>query len=268
MINFPLLITEFILLGSVAGFSAGLLGIGGGVIVVPGLVYIFQFIPVPPKFIMQIAAGTSLAVMVPTTFCALLTHSRRGTLIWPLFSQLVLGVVIGAMIGSLLAHIAPSKILRIIFGVFLLFMAFRLWFVLTPSPKRQLPGKLGLNLFGSVVGINSGLLGIGGGVLTIPFLSSWHVVMTQAVAVSNAVSFAAAVVGMVSFAIIGMNVDGLPAWSTGFIYWPAWAPIALASLLMAPFGVKLSYRLSPTVLKRIFAVFLLIVSFQMLKVID
>ncbi len=266
MLEYSLIIMAFALLGCFAGLTAGLLGIGGGLVIVPGLAYIFQFIDVPQRYIMQIAEGTSLAIMIPTTLRALFAHLRFGIAVWPVFVRMIVGVIVGAIAGAFLAHIVKSEVLSILFGLFLLYMAFRLWFVLTPNPAHQLPGPLGLNLFGVIVGLKSGLLGIGGGVLTIPFLTRWNVSIREAVAVSNAVSFTVAIIGTISFMISGHLVGGLPKWSTGYVYWPAWLPVALVSLLVAPLGVKLSHILSPNVLKRIFAVFLLIVALQMLKV--
>jgi uncharacterized protein len=254
----------FILLGAFAGLTAGLLGIGGGLVVVPGLAFLYQWTPIPHEYLMQAAAGTSLAIMIPTTLRALQAHLRHPVSVWPVYSRLAIGVIVGAIIGAFLAHVVNSKVLEILFGVFVLYMAVRLWRESRVETMGQLPGPLGINTFGAIVGIKSGLLGIGGGVLTIPFLTRWSVPIRDAIAISNAVSFTVSIIGTVSFIISGLLVSGMPSWSTGYVYWPAWLPVAVASLLVAPWGVKLAHYFSPTILKRLFSIFLLIVGVQML----
>lgn len=256
----------FAFLGAFAGIMAGLLGIGGGLVVVPGLAFLLQYSTIPSSHLMQVAEGTSLAIMIPTTIRALFAHLKHKAEVWPVFKRMLASVIIGALAGAVLAHVVNSNVLRILFGFFVLYMAFRLWFVIQPKPQQQLPGPVGMNIFGFIVGAKSGLLGIGGGVLTIPFLTHWNVRMQDAVAISNAVSFTVSIIGTASFIISGLMVAGLPAWTTGYVYWPAWLPVSILSLFFAPMGVKLSHILSVKVLKRIFAVFLLIVAIQMLKV--
>ena len=261
------IIGGFVLLGAFAGLMAGLLGIGGGLVVVPGLALLYQFTPVPHEYTMQMAAGTSLAIMIPTTLRALYAHLKHEVKVWPVYSRMVVGVIIGAILGAFLAHVFNSKMLEILFGFFVLYMAFRIWFEShkLEHSSAKLPGMFGINIFGGIVGLKSGLLGVGGGVLTIPFLSKWGVPLRDAIAISNAVSFTVAVIGAISFIVNGLLVSGLPAWSTGYIYWPAWLPVAVVSMLVAPLGVKLAHYLSVKILKRIFAVFLLVVAVQMLK---
>lgn len=260
-------IAGFIILGAFAGLMAGLLGIGGGLVVVPGLAYIYQFTSVPHEYVMQMAAGTSLAIMIPTTIRSLSAHLRHQAKVWPIYSRLMPSVIFGAILGALLAHVFDTKILQILFGFFVLYMAWRLWSDSKVEASTTMPGIWGTNIFGTIVGVKSGLLGIGGGVLTIPFLTRWSVPIRDAIAISNAVSFTVAVIGTVSFIVSGMfHSAHLPKWSTGYVYWPAWFPVALVSMLVAPLGVKLAHHLSPKILKRIFSVFLLVVAVQMLKV--
>ncbi len=266
MLHLVLTLLAFAFLGCFAGIMAGLLGIGGGLVVVPGLAWLLQNTGIPSSHIMQVAEGTSLAIMIPTTIRALFAHLKHKAEVWPVFKRMLPSVIVGALLGAILAHVVNSNVLRILFGFFVLYMAFRLWFVIQPKPQHQLPGPVGMNIFGLIVGAKSGLLGIGGGVLTIPFLTHWNVRMQDAVAISNAVSFTVSIIGTVSFMVSGLMVVGLPQWSTGYVYWPAWLPVSLFSLVFAPMGVWLSHYFSVKVLKRIFAVFLLIVAIQMLKV--
>lgn len=265
--EYLIIISGFIVLGAFAGLMAGLLGIGGGLVVVPGLAFLYQFTPVPHEYTMQMAAGTSLAIMIPTTLRALYAHLKHEVSVWPVYSRMVGGVIAGAILGAFLAHVFNSKMLEILFGFFVLYMAFRIWFESRQleHPGKKFPDRLGINVFGGIVGLKSGLLGVGGGVLTIPFLTRWGVPLRDTIAISNAVSFTVAVIGAISFIVSGLLVTGLPAWSTGYVYWPAWLPVAAVSMLVAPFGVKLAHYLSVKILKRIFAVFLLVVAVQMLK---
>ena len=261
-----MIIAGFVVLGVFAGLMAGLLGIGGGLVIVPGLAFLYQFTPVPNEHLMQMAEGTSLAIMIPTTIRALAAHLRHQVSVWPVYSRMLGSVIFGAIAGALLAHVVNSKILQILFGFFVLYMAVRLWLESRIEAQGQLPGWLGMNIFGTIVGLKSGLLGIGGGVLTIPFLTRWSVPVRDAIAVSNAVSFTVSIIGTISFMVSGLLVSGMPPWSTGYVYWPAWLPIALVSMIVAPWGVKLAHDFSPKILKRLFSVFLLIVASQMLKV--
>lgn len=256
-----------ILLGCFSGLMAGLLGIGGGLVVVPGLAFLFQYMAVPQEHLMQMAVGTSLAIMIPTTLRALLLHLRQKAQVWPVYSRMAIAVIIGALIGAFLAHIISTRVLQILFGFFVLYMAFRLWFTREDlTQPSQIPSLSKINTLGVIAGIQSGLLGIGGGVLTIPFLVRWGVAIRDAIAISNAVSLNVAIIGAMSFMISGLWVTGLPAWATGYIVWSAWLPVSIASVCVAPFGVKWSYRLPPLLLKRIFSVLLIIVAVQMLKV--
>ncbi|MBS0349928.1 MAG: sulfite exporter TauE/SafE family protein [Proteobacteria bacterium] len=264
--HYIILIVGFIFLGAFAGIMAGLLGIGGGLVVVPGLAYLYYYTAVPHNHLMQMAEGTSLAIMIPTTIRSLLAHLQRKAEVWPIFSKLLPSVIVGAILGALLAHVVNSKVLQILFGFFVLYMAVRLWFDSRTEAQGKLPGPVGLNIFGTIVGAKSGLLGIGGGVLTIPFLTRWSVPIRDSIAISNAVSFTVSIIGTLSFIISGLMVKGMPAWSTGYVYWPAWLPVALVSMIVAPWGVKLAHHLSPKILKRIFSIFLLMVAGQMLKI--
>lgn len=262
-----ILMIGFALLGAFAGLMAGLLGIGGGLVIVPGLAYLYQFAPIPHQFLMQTAEGTSLAIMIPTTIRALLAHLKHQVNVWPIYSRMLAAVIIGAIAGAFLAHVVNSQVLQILFGFFVLYMAYQLWRQSRIDVMQaQLPGPVGMNIFGIIVGAKSGLLGIGGGVLTIPFLTRWGTPVRDAIAISNAVSFTVSIIGTISFMISGLLVSGMPANSTGYVYWPAWWPVALVSMIVAPLGVKWAHYLAPKILKRLFAIFLLVVAVQMLKV--
>ena len=258
------IILSYFLIGAFAGTMSGLLGIGGGMVVVPGLVFMFAIMKMPSSIIMHMAIGTSLAVMVITTTRALMAHLRYRIKFWSIYRRIAPGVILGTIIGAFLAHFLHSQVLKIVFAVYVLLVALKMLLERKPNPRRQLPGPVGMSLTGVVIGTKSGLLGLGGGSISIPFLIFCNVAMRTAVVVTLAIGVTIAIVGSTSFAISGLYATGLPDWSTGYIHWPAWAFVAAGSLLFAPIGAKLSHRLPAPILKRVFALFLLLVAVQLL----
>ena len=250
----------------IAGILAGLLGIGGGVVIVPVLVWIFEVNPeIPAAYLMHIALGTSLATVVTTSVSSIRSHHKRGAVQWPIVRQLIPGLVIGTLLGAILADALSSEMLRHFFAVFILFNAVQLGLNLKPPAHRKISGRLGMGIAGWIIGKLSALLGIGGGVLTVPFLLWCNVSARHAVATSAAVGFPIAVAGTIGFIATGWRIDGLPAWSTGYIYWPVFLAIAPVSLLFAPLGAKLAHALPVDGLKRLFAMYLMVVGIGMLS---
>lgn len=261
---FLLAFLGYFLLGMLAGFLAGLLGIGGGSIVVPGLVLMFQLENMPADSIMHMAAGTSLAAMVVSACVAMFAHLRRGIEIWSIYKRMILGVIFGTLCGVALASILYSRTLEMLFGIIISLMALWMFSGFNPSPHRQLPGMFGMLSIGSLIGLKSGMFGIGGGVISVPFLTYCNVSLRQILGVSIAISFTVAIIGSASFMLAGMPQIDLPKWSTGYVYWPAATGIAIISPIFAILGTKLSHRLPVEILRKIFAVFLLIVGLKML----
>lgn len=260
-----ILIAIYFLIGSVAGMLSGLLGIGGGLLVVPALAYVFShYSIVPHNLVMHVAAGTSLTVMIATTARSMWAHSKKGVSFWPIYRQFLPGVIVGTICGALLAHLLHSDILRIVFAIFILTVAVSMLLQRKANPKRGLPGRVGMSICGFAIGGKSGLLGVGGGALTIPLLVYCNVSMRVAVVVSIAVGMTVAVIGSVTFLLSGLHASGLPAHSTGYIFWPACFAVALGSVVFAPLGATFSHRLSVEFLKRIFALFLLVVGVHMM----
>lgn len=257
------IIFMYILLGAFAGTMSGMLGIGGGVIVVPGLAWLFGLQHFPHNLIMHMAAGTSLAVMIGTTLRALYAHRRHKTKFWHIYRRLLPGVIIGVILGAILAHYLHSYVIALIFATFILLISLHMLFGTQVNPRRNLPGSVGMWGAGLVVGGKSGLLGVGGGSVMVPFLLFCNVEMRTAMVVSIATSLTVAMVGTVAVGLTGMYAQGLPAWSLGYIYWPAWIAVVVGSILFAPLGAALSYRISVPLLRRIFAVFLLLVSLHL-----
>nr|VFK13399.1 MAG: Uncharacterized membrane protein YfcA [Candidatus Kentron sp. LFY] len=258
-------IASLLLLGVVAGILAGLLGIGGGVVIVPVLFWILGArAEMPTAHLMHIALGTSLATIVVTSLSSIRAHHRRGAVQWPIVGKLAPGLVIGVLLGAVVADALSSDGLRLFFAVFILLISVRLGFDIEVHPRRQLPGGAGIGIAGLFIGKISALVGIGGGTLTVPFLLWCNVPIRHAVATSAAGGFPIAVAGTAGFMATGWHVADLPAWSSGYVYWPAFAAIAPVSLLFAPLGAKLAHTLPVDVLKRLFAVYLVLVGVGML----
>ncbi|MGL4317721.1 MAG: sulfite exporter TauE/SafE family protein [Pseudomonas sp.] len=254
----------YLLLGAAAGVLAGLFGVGGGIIIVPVLVFSFTAQGFDPSVLTHLAVGTSLATIIFTSINSVLEHQRKGAVLWPVFTWMALGILLGAGLGSLTAASIQGPLLQKIIGVFAIVIAIQMGLELKPKASRGVPGKPGLTLAGVVIGWASAIFGIGGGSLTVPFLTWRSVSMQQAVATSSACGLPIALASALSFMLIGWGQPGLPQWSFGFVYLPAMVGIALTSMLFARFGARLAHKLSPRLLKRLFAVLLLVVGVNFL----
>jgi uncharacterized membrane protein YfcA len=254
----------YMMLGAAAGIMAGLLGVGGGLIIVPALAWLFHLQHLPENLIMHMAIGTSLATIIITSMSSMRAHHQHGAVLWPVFWQLAPGLVIGTLLGSKLADVLRSDTLRIIFGIFGLTVAAQIGFGIKPAPHRNLPATAGLLTAGGVIGLMSAIVGIGGGSLTVPLLTWCNTSIHKAVATSAACGLPIAVGGTVGFAFNGWVHPDLPAWSIGYVYGPALLGIGLVSMLSAPLGARLAHSLPTDILKKAFAAFLGVVGIKML----
>ena len=254
----------YLALGAFAGVMAGMLGVGGGLSIVPVLAWIFGRQPVSDALIMHLAIGTSLASIVVTSISSVRAHHRRGAVLWPAFWRLTPGIVIGAWLGAAVADVLSSAALTKIFAVFVLMVSAQMAFGAKPAPQRELPGAAGMAGTGGVIGVVSAIVGIGGGSLTVPFLIWCNIQMRQAVATSAACGLPIALAGALGFIVTGFNAADLPAWSLGYVYGPALIGVAFTSMLTAPLGAKLAHTLPTDSLKKIFAVFLAVIGTKML----
>lgn len=255
----------FLATGAAAGVLAGLFGVGGGLIVVPALAFILPTLGTAPEVVMQSAIGTSLAVVGLTAISSTRSHHARGGVLWPVFRGLAPGIVIGSLAGAAIAHHVGSRVLQLCVGIGALLIAVQMLADVTPKATRMTPGPAGLGVVGAAIGTLSALIGIGGGSLTVPYLSLHNVEMKRAVGTSAACGIPIAWAGAVGFAWNGIGVAGLPAFSLGYIDLGAFAGIAVMSVLTAPLGARLAHGLPPKRLKQAFAVFLLLVSARMLS---
>jgi uncharacterized membrane protein YfcA len=251
--------------GAVAGLLAGLLGIGGGLVIVPALAILFSSHGFGAANLMHFAVGTSLATIVATSVSSLLAHQRRGSVHWRAVRDLLPGILLGGLGGAWLARQVSSPGLGLCFGVFEILVALQLLFGATPPPHRGLPGAGVQGLAGAVIGAVSALLGIGGGTLTVPWLL-WHRVdIRVAVGTAATIGLPIALAGAVGFALGGPQEAGAsPGYSTGFIYWPAVCGIVLGSVPLAPAGARLAHYLPRPLLQRGFAVLLALIGLKMI----
>ncbi len=254
-----MIVVLYLVLGAAAGLIAGLFGVGGGLIIVPALIFSFSLQGVSTAVLTQVAIGTSLATIVFTSLSAIKTHHSKGAIDWPLVKRLTLGIVAGVVLGSLLADYLSGEFLQTIIGIYALIVAVQMGFDLKPQAAHELPKGAGLSVAGGIIGFISALFGIGGGSLTVPYLSWCRVEMRNAVATSFACGLPFAVVGLFSYMMTGWGEAELPEYSLGYIYLPAFFGIIITSTLFAKQGAKLAHFLPSHVLKRYFAILLLCV---------
>jgi uncharacterized membrane protein YfcA len=251
-----LLIAELLLLGSFAGFMAGLLGVGGGMLMVPFITLLLTLKGFPTGQVVKIAVATSLATILFTSLSSVRAHQARGAVRWPIVRALAPGIVLGGLVGAQIAKALPGQVLAALFAAFVGFSATKMLIDRKPTPSRQLPGAAGLFGTGGVIGAVSSLVGAGGAFLSVPFMTRCNVPIHHAVGTSAALGFPIALAGTVGYVIAGWDLQGLPPGTLGFIYLPALAVISAASVLTAPLGARLAHALDRRQLQRIFAVML------------
>lgn len=257
------MIIEFLLIGLLAGYLAGFLGIGGGFVVVPALTWLLLKDPAMAPFAIHMAVATSLATMLLTSLSSIAAHHRKKAIRWQLVRDLAPGLIVGAVLGAFLADYLEAEILVRIVGVFAVLAGLQLVLARKPRGEKPLPGQPGVSLAGMVIGGVSSLIGIGGGALTGPW-QMWHGIRAQnAVATSAACGYPIAVAGTFAFIFLGAGAE-LPEGALGYIHLPAFAGIAVASAVAAPLGAATVHRLPPALVKRLFGVFLLLVGARML----
>jgi len=253
----PLLVLQLLLLGLCGGFLAGLLGIGGGMVLVPFLTVIVAKQGVEADLAVKMAIATGMATIVFTSLSSVRAHHLRGAVRWDIWRRFVPGIVLGAALASLGVFAALNgQTLALVFALFVAFSATQMWLDQKPAASRTLPGPAGQLAAGGGIGFVSGLVGAGGGFISVPLLVWCNVAMHQAVATSAALGFPIALANSIGYALAGHNTPGLPAASLGYIFLPALLVIALASVLGAPLGARAAHALPVRPLKRLFALVL------------
>lgn len=251
-----------LLSGAVAGVLAGLLGIGGGVIIVPIVTLLFEDHGVPHGVAIKMALGTSLATIVVTAMTSVYTHHRKGAVEWGLFRIMGPAVFIGSLMGAWLADIIPGELLYVAFIVFLFAISLQMA-TSRVSAHRGLPGRNGIAAVSTAVGVVSALMGIGGGAMHVPFLSYCGVPVKRAIATAAATGLPLAVSATIGYIIGGLDEPGIPPASIGYVNLPVFGGVVAASLLFAPLGATLAHKLPDLLLRRLFAVFLFVLACRM-----
>jgi uncharacterized membrane protein YfcA len=257
-------ILSYLLLGSFTGVLAGLFGIGGGGVMVPVLAALFLAQGFSPEHILHLALGTSMAAIVPTAVSSLMAHHRRHAVLWPVVGRLAPGILAGTFAGTFAASLLPTRPLAVFFAAFMGWVSWHMAFGREPKTGRALPSTPALTGVGAIIGAVSALVAIGGGSLTVPFLTWCNVRVQTAIGTSAAVGLPIAAAGAIGYVINGLSASGLPSYSLGFVYLPAVLSMAVASICTAPFGARLAHRLPVPMLKRLFAVLTVSLSLHML----
>ncbi|RTZ15056.1 sulfite exporter TauE/SafE family protein [Vibrio aquaticus] len=258
------LLVACLVLGAVVGVMAGLLGIGGGLIVVPALLFMLPMANIDPSISMQIALATSLATIIATSGSSAINHFRLGNVDMYVVKWLMPGVVVGGFLGAKAAEWIPAQYLPKVFGLIVLCLAVQMLFSIKGKTTRSMPSNTATLFIGTGIGTVSSLAGIGGGSLSVPFLNRHGIEMRKAVGSSSVCGFMIAVSGMLGFILHGYKVDSLPEYSIGYVYLPALIAIASTSMMTTRIGAKLASSLPTPTLKKIFALFLMFVAGTML----
>ena len=250
--------------GAIAGFLAGLLGVGGGLVIVPVVVGVLEAAGLGGNYVQHLAVGTSLAVMVFTSFASVREHHKRGAVSWDIVRGMAPAMVLGTFAGSLLAGFIPSNGLKWFFVVYAYAIGAQMFFGAKPPASRNMPGLVGKGAAGGVIGMVSSWVGIGGGSMSVPFMSWCNVPVHTAIATSAALGWPIAVSGALGYLSSGWGVAGLPWGSLGFIYLPAMAALMLMTVLCAPLGARAAHTLPVAKLKKAFAVLMVVMASEML----
>ena len=261
----PILILELATLGLCTGYMAGLLGVGGGMLISPFLTLILSARGLPADLAVKVAIATSMATIMFTSLSSVRAHHQRGAVRWDLVISFAPGIVLGGVLASVgVFAVLKGSALAIFFALFVSFSATQMFLDKKPRPSRQLPGPAGRFGAGAVIGFLSGLVGAGGGFVSVPFMVAHNVAILNAVATSAALGFPIAVANTAGYVVSGMGVSGLPTGALGYVWLPALAVIASCSVLTAPLGASMAHRLPVAKLKRVFSLVLYALAAYML----
>jgi uncharacterized protein len=259
------LIVELLALGVVVGFLAGLLGIGGGMMLVPVLTWLLTQRGVEVGLAVKMAIATSMATIVFTSLSSLRVHHRLGTVRWDLFKSIAPGLVLGSLAaGAGLFAVFKGQGLALIFAIFIGYSAVQMLLNRKPRPGRHMPGRLGSAGVGAGTGLLSGLLGAGGAFVLVPFMTWCNVPARQAVATGAALAFPLALAATLGYVISGWGVAPALPGAFGYLYLPALLVVSAASVSLAPLGARTAQRINVRVLTRLFALLLLALAANML----
>ncbi|MBD5802621.1 Sulfite exporter TauE/SafE [Azoarcus sp. Aa7] len=255
---------SYLALGAFVGFFAGLLGVGGGGIMVPVLASLFVAQGMPRDNVVHLALGTSMAAIVMTSIASLRAHHKHGAVRWDVVRFIAPGILVGTFAATFIAARIESQPLAIFFACFMAYVSLQMLANVKPKPSRELPGPVGMSAVGAGIGGISALVAIGGGSLSVPFMTWCNVKVHQAIGTSAAIGLPIALAGTIGYLVNGWGSAGMPPYSLGFIYLPALVLISVVSTWTAPLGARLAHRLPVAVLRKIFAGVLMLLSAKML----
>ncbi len=253
-----------IALGSLVGFLAGLLGIGGGLIIVPALVYILPQLGISHEIVMSMALATSLGAIVITSLSAAIAHHRNSNIPWSLAKPLMVLVALGALFGAFVADLLSTQALKTFFAVAVIILATYMLLSINGIKNRELPPANKLRFISGLTGVVASLMGMAGGAILVPVLSYFGLPMRHGIGIATACGLMVAIFGSLGYIITGLNHPLLPKWSLGYMYLPALLGISISSSIFAPVGVKFAGKLPIKTLKQCFAVFLILVALKMI----
>lgn len=251
------LVLSFLALGAAVGFIAGMLGLGGGMVLIPFISLLLMARDFPHELVMHMAIATSLATIMFTSISAVRAHHQRGAVAWDIVKKFTPGILLGAWIGPWVGKQMNTVVLASVFAVFVTFSAVQMLLDIKPSPKREMPKEAGLLAAGGVIGLMAGLLGAGGAFISVPFMTWCNVNLQRALATSSALGFPIALAGTLSNIYYGMSTPNLPAGSVGFVYLPALLVISIGSVLTAHLGAHAAHKMPVKLLRKMFACMLL-----------
>ncbi len=248
---------SYLVLGAIAGFLGGMFGIGGGTVLVPVFLWLFEAQHFPQEHAMHLALGTGMATILFTSLASLRKHHQHAAVDWRVFKQITPGILLGTAFGALSAALVSPYFLIIFFALFVYFAAAQILLNIKPHAERELPNQMGVSLFGIFTGWLSSLVSIGGGTVVIPFLIWCNVPLRRAIGTASAIGFPIAVGGTLGYILIGLHIEALPDPHLGFVYLPALLWAALASVITAPLGARAAHHINVGLLRKFFALLLL-----------
>ena len=254
---------SYLLLGSLAGLTAGVFGVGGGIIIVPALIFTFGFLGFPAEIATHVAVGTSLSTIIFTSLGSILGHHKKKAINWPLAVNLSVGMILGGLLGAFFAHSLPGAILQKIFATYAFLVAIQMWFSWSPKANWTLPERFGSGVLGVLIGTVSGIFGIAGGSLVVPVLTAYRVKITEAIATSAVTGFPIAISGTIGYILMGWQQAELPEHSIGYVYLPALIAIIATSTVFAKLGASLAHRLDPKKVTKAFSILLFIIAIKL-----
>ncbi|MFZ5502020.1 MAG: sulfite exporter TauE/SafE family protein [Pseudomonadota bacterium] len=254
----------YLALGATVGLLAGMFGIGGGTILVPALLYLFEAQHLPAAHLMHLALGTAMANIIFTALASLRKHHQHDAVNWRIVLAITPGILIGTALGALSISHATMQFLGIFFALFVYFAAAQILFDVRPAASHPLPGKAGISAFGIFAGWLSSMVSIGGGTVVVPFLVWCKLPLKHAIGTAAAIGLPIALGGSLGYVFSGLTATGLPDHTLGFIHLPALFWIALSGMVTAPLGAKAAHRMNLNLLRKLFALLLIAVASQLL----